>query len=417
VKQLVSEVPKIDMKQDWEVKKLGDVCQIELGKTPYRGDRSFWDPEKQTTNVWLSIADLLNGQGKIVADSKEYVSDEGAKLSKIVKNGTLLVSFKLTLGRLAFAGRDLFTNEAIAALTIKNEKILSNQYLYYFLTFFDWDAATKGDVKVKGKTLNKAKLKQIDIILPPLPEQLRIVAILDEAFESIAKAKENDEMNLKNATEIFENCLQNIFENKGDGWEEKTLKEISDIFGRGRSMNRPRNDPKLYGGKYPFIQTGDIRNSNHHIGEYTQTYNEIGLAQSKLWLKGTICITIAANIAETGILSFDACLPDSVIGLVVNQKIANNNFVEYMLQSFKKRLQAKGKGSAQDNLNMKKFENEYFPIPTLLEQQSIVQKLDALSTETKKLETIYEKKLADLEELKNSILAKAFNGELTEASA
>ena len=317
--------------------------------------------------------------------------------------------------KLAFNIKDVcFVNKLFA---LEPFEFMEPKFIYYFYQTTDFQKQFMSKMTGLIGGVSMGKFKKIDILAPSLPEQKRIVAILDEAFESIAKAKESAEINLKNANEIFESYLQNVFENKGAGWEEKTLKEISDIFGRGRSMNRPRNDPKLYGGKYPFIQTGDIRNSNHHIGEYTQTYNEIGLAQSKLWLKGTICITIAANIAETGILSFDACFPDSVIGLVVNQKIANNNFVEYMLQSFKKRLQAKGKGSAQDNLNMKKFENEYFPIPTLLEQERIVTKLDTLSTETKKLEAIYEKKLADLEELKNSILAKAFDGELTEASA
>ena len=155
-----------------------------------------------------------------------------------------------------------------------------------------------------------------------------------------------------------------------------------------------------------------FRNCNHFIEKYTQTYNEIGLAQSKLWPKGTICITIAANIAETGILNFDACFPDSVIGIVVNPKITELNFVEYLLQSFKVQIQAKGKGSAQKNINMATFENELFPFPPLSEQKSIVAKLDALSTETKKLEANYKQKLADLEELKKSVLRKSFSGEL-----
>jgi len=114
-----------------------------------------------------------------------------------------------------------------------------------------------------------------------------------------------------------------VFENKGEGWEEKTLEQVSKIFGRGKSRHRPRNYEKLYGGNYPFIQTGDIRNCNHYITQYTQTYSELGLAQSKLWSAGTICITIAANIAETGVLTFEACFPDSVIGLVVNDKLAD----------------------------------------------------------------------------------------------
>lgn len=397
----------------WQTKKLGDLCRIELGKTPFRGNMKFWDKERQTKNVWLSIADLLNAEGNVISDSKEYISDEGAKLSKIVKKGTLLASFKLTLGRLAFTGKDLYTNEAIAALNIKNEKEISKDYLYHFLTFFDWHGEVKGDIKVKGKTLNKAKLKEIKISYPEsLPEQRRIVKILDEVFEGVGKAKENAEKNLKNSRELFESYLQNSFSKQGKNWQEKTLKNVSIYFGRGKSKHRPRNDKNLYNGKYPFIQTGDIRNADHLIKEYSQTYNEAGLAQSKLWPKGTICITIAANIAETGILNFDACFPDSVIGLVANPKIVELNFVEYLLQSFKVRLQAKGKGSAQKNINMATFESELFPFPPLSEQKSIVKKLDALAAETKKLEAIYKQKLADLEELKKSVLKKAFSGEL-----
>jgi len=111
--------------EGWEVKKLGDVCKIELGKTPYRKDRSYWDNEKQTKNTWLSIADLIHTENKKVYNSKENISDKAVKISKIVKEGTLLLSFKLTLGRLAFAGKELFTNEAIAALTVKNEKLIN----------------------------------------------------------------------------------------------------------------------------------------------------------------------------------------------------------------------------------------------------------------------------------------------------
>src|SRR5690606_39098974 len=221
-------IRQAQLPQGWEIKKLGELCNIELGKTPYRKDKSFWDTEKQTANVWLSIADLLNANGAVVSDSKEYISDKAADISKVVKKGTLLVSFKLTLGRLAFAGRDLYTNEAIAALTIKNEKEIDKYFLYKYLSFFDWDKAAEGDVKVKGKTLNKSKLKEIEVQFPKsLPEQQRIVSILDEAFAAIAKAKAYAEQNLKNAKELFESYLQGVFggstgsPTKRDGWEEK----------------------------------------------------------------------------------------------------------------------------------------------------------------------------------------------------
>jgi type I restriction enzyme S subunit len=148
------------------------------------------------------------------------------------------------------------------------------------------------------------------------------------------------------------------------------------------------------------------------ITEHSQTYSDAGLAQSKLWPKGTICITIAANIAETGILDFDACFPDSVIGMVTNPDEADLGFVEYLLQSFKVRLQAKGKGSAQANINMGTFENERFPFPSLAEQKRIVAQLDSLAVEAQRLESIYQQKLTALEALKKSLLHQAFTGQL-----
>jgi type I restriction enzyme, S subunit len=173
-----------------------------------------------------------------------------------------------------------------------------------------------------------------------------------------------------------------------------------------------QNAPHLYGGEYPFVQTGDIRNADHTITGYSQTYSEAGLAQSKLWPKGTICITIAANIAETAVLGFDACFPDSVIGMIANPKEADVGFIEYLLQSFKTRLQARGKGSAQANINLGTFENERFLFPPVTEQRQIVAKLDDLREETRRLEAIYQQKLAALDALKKSLLHQAFTGEL-----
>ncbi len=260
--------------------------------------------------------------------------------------------------------------------------------------------------------VNKSKFNSIEIVLPPLQEQKRIVTILDEAFDGIATAKANAEKNLQNAREVFENQLLSIFSNPGEGWVGKTLKQIAMDFGRGRSRHRPRNEPGLYGGPYPFIQTGDIRNADHLITEYTQTYSELGLSQSKLWPKGTLCITIAANIAETGILNFDSCFPDSVIGVVVDERQTSTKFLEYLLQSVKSDLKAKGKGSAQDNINLGTFENHLFPFPDLTIQSFITNQLDALSKEVQNLESIYQQKLTALDELNQSLLHRAFNGDL-----
>lgn len=252
---------------------------------------------------------------------------------------------------------------------------------------------------------------ELSIPVPSLSEQQQIVKKLDALFIDIEKEKQVVQQNLQNAKELFESELNKLF-TENTGWEHKKLSEVAIDFGRGKSKHRPRNDKCLYGGPYPFIQTGDIRNSKHYITSYTQTYNETGLAQSKLWPKGTLCITIAANIAETGILDFDACFPDSVIGCTFDNNKTNACFVEYLLQSFKSVLQAKGKGSAQDNINLWTFENQFFPFPEKSVQDSIVQKLDTLREQIQELEQIYTQQIADLDELKQAILKKAFNGEL-----
>ena len=398
------------MKNDWEIKKLGEVCEINIGRTPERGNSKMWDKEKQTDNVWLSIADLNNTEKGYISDSTEYVSDNAVPKMKLVKANTLLMSFKLTIGRCAITKRDLFTNEAIAALPIL-DKNLDLFFLKYYLENFDWAKLTEGDVKVKGKTLNKEKLKEVPITLPPLEEQKRIVKILDEKFAMLETVKANAKANLQNAKDLFQSQLTKVFSNTT--WEKKVLlKDIAKDFSRGKSKHRPRNDKCLFGGNYPFIQTGDIRNTEKYITEYVDTYNETGLAQSKLWPEGTLCITIAANIAETAILTFPCCFPDSVIGFVPNEDITTADYVFYLLQFFKAELQVLGKGAAQDNINLGTFEKMEFPLPPLPEQKHIVEQLDSLSEKTKALQNIYKKILLDCDELKQSLLAKAFAGEL-----
>ena len=123
-------------------------------------------------------------------------------------------------------------------------------------------------------------------------------------------------------------------------------------FGRGISKHRPRNDPKLLGGDYPLIQTGDVANAGLYITSYNSTYSEFGLKQSKMWEKGTLCITIAANIAKTAILTFDACFPDSVVGFTSNEK-TNNIFIHYWFLFFQAILESQAPESAQKNINLK----------------------------------------------------------------
>jgi type I restriction enzyme S subunit len=286
---------------------------------------------------------------------------------------------------------------------------MSDSWLVYFLNHSDLSEYVSGLTVPK---LNQGSLRQIRIPRPPLPEQERIVAILDEAFANIAIAKANTEKEVNGCLEIFDSQLELLIMDSDHGSRHLTLSEMSLDFGRGKSKHRPRNAPQLYGGPYPFIQTGDIRAADHYIHGFGQTYSEMGLAQSKLWPAGTVCITIAANIAETAILGFKACFPDSVIGLVPNPSLVMTDYVEYLLSAFKVKLQALGKGSAQANLNLATFESEMFPVPDLHRQAEICTNLNELSKSLELLRTKGFEKLAALEELKKALLHQAFSGQL-----
>lgn len=159
-------------------------------------------------------------------------------------------------------------------------------------------------------------------------------------------------------------------------WEKKTLDELGTV-GRGRSKHRPRNNPKLFGGKYPFIQTADVKNANFYIINFSSTYNEEGLAQSKLWPAGTLCITIAANIADTGILAIPACFPDSIMGFVANEEIADTRFVKYCFDVLQKECKQISQGTAQDNLSWEKLSTIKFLVPPLQTQKRIASILSA----------------------------------------
>lgn len=371
----------------WQTVPMGELCTIQSGKSDTKdavedGPYAFFDRSK-----------LIKRSSRFLRDCEALIiPGEGTEFLPRHFVG------KFDLHQRAYALFDFSPRIEIKFLY---------HYLHHVADYFPSVAV--------GATVKSLRLRHFELLpvrLTELATQRRIVAILDEAFEGIAIAKTNAEKNLLNARELFDSKLIALLRDDDGNYPRKTLKEVSVEFGRGKSKHRPRNDPKLYGGPFPFIQTGDVRGSDHLITEYTQTYSAAGLAQSKLWPRGTLCITIAANIAETGVLDFDACFPDSVIGVVVNEAQTTSKYLEYMLHTVKADLKAKGKGSAQDNINLGTFENERFPFPDLLTQKRLVNVLDELSAEVQRLEDVNERKLAALAELKKSLMHQAFNGQL-----
>ncbi|MFQ3071355.1 restriction endonuclease subunit S [Neisseria polysaccharea] len=204
--------------------------------------------------------------------------------------------------------------------------------------------------------------------------------------------------------------FEDNFADLPSGWIWGKLSDLGELA-RGKSKHRPRNDKKLFGGKYPFVQTGEVRAANRIIKKYEQTYSEFGLEQSKLWQKGTLCITIAANIAETAFLGFDACFPDSIVGFSASKAVLPE-YIELFIKSARTRIESYAPATAQKNINLNTLENLIVPYCSLAEQTQIVAILESKLTACDQLAAELAKQLKQAELLKQAVLKAAFSGSL-----
>ena len=237
--------------------------------------------------------------------------------------------------------------------------------------------------------------------LPNMFEQREVVLIL-EKIEKIIDEQKQELLDLENLiksrfVEMFGDPVSNSF-----GLPEAILPELGE-FGRGVSKHRPRNDPKLLGGEYPLIQTGDVANAGLYITSYNSTYSELGLKQSKMWDKGTLCITIAANIAKTAILEFDACFPDSVVGFIANEK-TSNIFIHYWFSFFQAILESQAPESAQKNINLKILSELKVIVPEKEKQNEF----EAFVHQVDKSKLAVVERLEKIEYLKAALMQKYF---------
>jgi len=247
-------------------------------------------------------------------------------------------------------------------------------------------------------------------------------AVLKKAFEGKLTCSNRDSDDLPDGHDLKIECEKNEgnqsnqndngLDNLPNGWKWVKLGEVADVK-RGKSKHRPRNDTKLFGGKYPFIQTGDVKAaSGGKIFKFAQTYNEIGLAQSKLWSAGTLCLTIAANIADTAFLGIDACFPDSVVGIKSTKNILSLKYLNYLIQKLKVEIDSKASATAQKNINVKFLDTLGIPLPTIYEQTQIVKEIETRLSISDKLSENIDQALKKSEALRQSILKKAFEGKL-----
>jgi type I restriction enzyme S subunit len=268
-----------------------------------------------------------------------------------------------------------------------------------------------------GDTANRAAqpvisykgIKELYIPYPPVKVQKRVVEKLDALLTCVDTAIGHLQQSVELANALYVSQLSSVFSQENNKWPVRELNQVAEVA-RGKSKHRPRNDKSLFGGAYPFIQTGNVRNAQKYISTYSTTYNEKGLQQSKLWPKGTICLTIAANIGDVAILDMDACFPDSVVGIATTK--LNTDYLYYFLTTLQQQLDNKANAAAQKNINLKILSEIQIPVPSIEEQNEIVKKIQSIDELSVGLKREIEQKIVTMQQLKASILDSAFKGEL-----
>ena len=302
------------------------------------------------------VLSMTMHDGLIFQDDKfkKVIASANRSEYKVVYRNQLVVSFPIDEGVLA-AQRITDVGIVSPAYTIwdiDQAKILP-EFLEYALrcdrSINYYKAKLRGST-ARRRSLPTPTLLEHTIPLPAIDAQRYILEIIHKSRNVLETRKiqlqKLDMLVRARFVEMFGDPVSNSY-----GLPEATLPELGK-FGRGVSKHRPRNDPRLLDGEYPLVQTGDVANASLYITSYNSTYSELGLKQSKMWSKGTLCITIAANIAKTAILEFDACFPDSVVGFIANEK-TNNIFIHYWFSFFQAILESQAPESAQKNINLK----------------------------------------------------------------
>jgi type I restriction enzyme, S subunit len=416
----------------------------------------------------IQLADI--GDGGYRNKSDRFLTHEKALelgCTFLMRDDVLIARMPDPLGRAC-----IFPGDPKKSVTVVDVAIVrsgsgefNHRWLMYFINapVFRTSVASLQSGSTR-KRISRGNLARIALPVPPREQQNRIVAEiekqfsrLDEAIGNLKRVKANLKRYkatiLKAAVEgkLTEDwrkqhpdvdpaskLLQNILAQRRARWagkgkyKEPTGPDIPNLPGlppkwtwatmpqlgelnRGKSKHRPRNDPRLFGGRYPFIQTGDVRHSGGFIRSHSQTYNEVGLAQSRLWPAGTLCITIAANIAETGILTYPACFPDSVVGFTFNNDPVTVQFVGLFFRTEKDEIARYAPATAQKNINLEILVQIAVPFPPLSEQHQIVAEVERRLSVIEKLDDLVEASLKRSEHVRRSMLERAFEGKLVPA--
>ena len=402
------------MKEGWEIKDLGSVCHVQRGLT-YSGK----DTVDISDQVVLRATNIDLGTGKLIFDELKYLRED-LKIKPIytLKKDSLLICFssgsKSHLGKIALVDDDypnFYFGGFIGQITPSDK--VESKYLFYCLSsesYKDYISNLKDGVNINN--LKATDLKAFPIPLLPLPEQQRIVSILDQTFASIDKAKANTEQNLQNTKELFESYLQGVFEN-GD-WELKTFDEVCEIASKLIDPKKPEYQHLIH------VGAGNIELMTGQLSDL-KTAKEENLISGKFLFDESMVLysKIRPYLMKVVNCEFEGLCSADIYPLKPFEKLISKDYLYHLLLSkeFTDYAIMGSQRAGMPKVNRKHLFAYRFKLPPLQEQQTIVRQLDALQAETQKLESVYQKKIVDLEELKKSLLQKVFAGEFTSSAS
>lgn len=384
------------MKQGWVIKTLGEICEVldSKRKPITKRDRTAGEyPYYGATG----ILDYVH----------EFIFDE--KLVLIGEDGAKWESGEWT----AFIAEGKYWVNNHAHVIRPNRAIVLDEWIVYFLYFSDLHKYVTGLTVPK---LNQEKMRSIMLPIPPLPEQQRIVSLLGETFAGLAQVHANAERNLVNAREVFEAALQNVFENKDGNWEEKTLQEVVD---ENCTLSYGIVQPgEEYPNGLPVIRPTDLTKKVITLDGLKRIDPRLADSYKRTTLTGDeLLLCVRGSTGTVSVTSEElkgANVTRGIVPIRFNSEFINQELGYYLLISgyVQKQIKEKTYGAALMQINIGDLREILTPFPPLEEQRAIVERLDALAAETSRLEAVYQSKLEAVEELKKSVLGKAFEGNL-----
>jgi type I restriction enzyme S subunit len=397
------------MKKRWERKQIGDLCEVVAGQSP---EGKFYNTDGKGMPFYQGKKDF--GEKFIEAPTTWTT-----QTTKIAREGDILMSVRAPVGPVNFATDEACIGRGLAAIRSRAE--LNRDFLFYQLLHLQSEIAGKEGAVFAS--INKSEIEALPVAFAPLPEQQRIVGILDEAFDGIATAKANAEKNLQNARALFESHLQSVFTQRGPGWVERMLgdKSLLEIIDGDRGVNYPKASDFHDQGHCLFLNTKNVRPDGFDFEStmFITAEKDRQLRKGKL-KRDDVVLTTRGTIGNIGLYSDDISFDNIRInsGMLIfrpNKDALLPSFLFELLRSeiVKDQIREQTTGAAQPQLPIKTLVNFMIPVPSNLgEQRTLVKKIRAFEPETQRLESIYQQKLDALEALKKSLLHQAFNGQL-----